>query len=72
MRELLTAEGYAQTKEKLRDLEDRLNGIERRTDLDREQLASVRRSYRMMIREYTQDLRMYEATQRKANAAATR
>ena len=33
MRELLTAEGYEQTREKLRDLETRLAEIEKRTDL---------------------------------------
>ena len=35
----LTAEGYEQTKEKLRDLETRLAEIQKRTDLDPEHLA---------------------------------
>jgi len=67
MRESLTAEGYEQTKEKLRDLETRLAEIEERTDLDPKRLASVRRSYKMMIREYLQDIKLYEARQAKQN-----
>jgi len=61
MTEILTKEGYEQTKGKLRDLETRLTEIEKRTDLDPEHLASVRRSYKMMIREYLQDIKIYEA-----------
>jgi hypothetical protein len=63
MSEVLTVEGYEQTKEKLRDLEMRLAKIEKRTDLDPKRLASVRRSYKMMIREYLQDIKLYEAKQ---------
>jgi BMFP domain-containing protein YqiC len=48
MTEILTAEGCEQTKEKLRDLERRLAELEKRTDLDPEHLASVRRSYKTM------------------------
>jgi hypothetical protein len=59
--EQLTAEGYEQTKEKLADLERRLAEIENRTDLDPEHLASVRRSYKMMMREYLQEIKLYEA-----------
>lgn len=61
MTETLTAEGYEQTKEKLRDLEIRLADIEKRTDLDPEHLASVRRSYKMILREFLQDIKLYEA-----------
>lgn len=61
MTELLTADGYVHTQDKLRDLQVRLAKLEQRTDLDREQLASVRRSYQMMMREFTQDMRLYEA-----------
>ena len=57
----LTADGYEQTKEKLRDLESRLAAIEKRTDLAPENLTSVRRSYKMMIREYLQEIKLYEA-----------
>jgi hypothetical protein len=42
MKEILSAEGYQQTKEKLADLQRRLVQIENRTDLDPEHLASVR------------------------------
>ena len=61
MTEVLTPEGYEQTKEKLRDLETRLAAIEKRTDLDAEHLASVRRSYKMMMREFLRDIKLYEA-----------
>ena len=63
MTETLTAEGYEQTKEKLADLERRLAEIEKRTDLDPEHLASVRRSYKMVMREYLQEIKLYEARQ---------
>jgi hypothetical protein len=61
MSEILTADGYEQTKEKLRDLENRLAEIEKRTDLTPDHSASVRRSYKMMMREYLQDIKLYEA-----------
>ena len=70
MIELLTAEGYEQTKEKLRDLETRLAEIEKRTDLDPEHLASIRRSYKMMLREFLQEIKLYEASQTKTHPAA--
>jgi len=61
MKENLTPEGYEQTKEKLHDLEVRLAEIEKRTDLDAEHLARVCRSYKMMMREFLQDIKLYEA-----------
>ncbi len=61
MTETLTPEGYEQTKEKLADLERRLVEIEKRTDLEPEHLISVRRSYKMMVREYLQEIKLYEA-----------
>jgi hypothetical protein len=61
MTETLTPEGYAQTKEKLADLERRLGEMERRTDLDPAHLASVRRSYRMIMRELLREIKLYEA-----------
>jgi hypothetical protein len=63
--EILTVAAYEQTKEKLRDLELRLAEIEKRRDLDTAHLASVRRSYKMMIREFLQDIKLYEARQLK-------
>jgi flagellar biosynthesis/type III secretory pathway protein FliH len=70
MSELLTAEGYEQTKEKLRDLETRLAEIEKRTDLAPAHLASVKRSYKTMIREFLQEIKLYEARQAKASPMA--
>jgi hypothetical protein len=70
MSELLTPEGYEQTQQKLRDLETRLAEIETRTDLDAEHLVSVRRSYQMMMREYLQDIKLYEARQAKQKPMA--
>jgi hypothetical protein len=61
MSEPLSPEGYDQTKEKLRDLERRLAELGNRTDLSPEHLASVRRSYRMMIRQYLEEIKVYEA-----------
>ena len=58
---ILTAEGYEQTKKKLRDLEIRLAELEKRTDLKAEHLASVRRSYKTMMSEFLQDIKLYEA-----------
>jgi hypothetical protein len=70
MTERLTAEGYEQTKEKLRDLQARLAEMEKRTDLTAEHLASVRRSYKMMMRQYLQEIKLYEASQTKHNPLA--
>jgi hypothetical protein len=61
MTEMLTPEGYEQTREKLAALERRLGEIEKRTDLTPEHLESVRRSYRMMMREYLREIKLYEA-----------
>ena len=63
MNDLLTADGYEQTKIKLRELETRLVEIEKRRDIDADRLASVRQSYKMMMREYLQDIKLYEAHQ---------
>jgi len=67
MTEILTPEGYEQTKAKLRDLESRFAEMEQRTDLDAEHLVSVRRSYKMMIREFLQEIKLYERKQAKPN-----
>jgi len=69
MIETLTAEGYEQTKEKLRALEMRLAEIEKRTDLTSDHLESVRRSYTMMMREYLKEIKLYEAKQGKNEPA---
>lgn len=70
MTEPLTAGGYEQTKNKLRDLETRLAAIDQRTDLDPKRLASVRRSYKMVMRKYLQEIKLYEARQAKQNPVA--
>jgi hypothetical protein len=70
MTEILTAEGYEQTKEKLGDLETRLAKLEQRTDLDPEHLAGVRRSYKMMMREFLRDIKLYEAKLGNQNPSA--
>jgi len=44
-----------------------VNQAEKRTDLDPEHLASVRQSYKMMMREFLQDINLYEAKQAKRN-----
>ena len=69
--ESLTAEGYEQTKEKLRDLETRLAEIEKRTDLGPDHLESVRRSYKMMMREFLQEIKLDEAKQGKTKPLAS-
>ena len=70
MTELLTSEGYQQTKEKLADLEGRLAEIEKRTDLDPQHLADVRRSYRTVMREYLREIKLYEAKHGQGSSAA--
>jgi hypothetical protein len=70
MNELLTTEGYELTKGKLRDLQNRLAEIEKRTDLDAKRLTSIRRSYTMMMREFLQDIKLYEAKHAKQNPVA--
>lgn len=62
MSEVLTAEGYDQTKAKLGDLQTRLAEIEKRTDLSPDHMTSVRRSYKMMMRQYLKEIKLYEAT----------
>ena len=61
MTEILTPEGYEQTKEKLADLEHRLGEIEKRTDLNPDHLENVRRSYRMIMRKFLREIKLYEA-----------
>ena len=65
MIETLTADGYEQTREKLRDLETRLAAIERRTDLKPDHLESVRKSYRMMMRDMLKEVKLYESRLRR-------
>ena len=70
MTELLTPEGYEQTREKLGELQLRLSHIEQRSDLAPLHLASVRRSYHAIIRELLQDMRLFEVHHAKPRDAA--
>jgi hypothetical protein len=62
MSDLLTPEGYEQTKAKLADLEKRLTDLEQRTDLSPVHLAETQHSYRKMMRKYLRDIKLYEAS----------
>ena len=62
MAEHLTTQGYEQSKAKLQDLQERLAQLEKRTDLVAEHVASVRRSYKVMMMELLRDIKLYEAT----------
>jgi BMFP domain-containing protein YqiC len=61
MNEELTAEGYEQTQEKLRKLQQRLAEIEARTDLAPARRATVARSYHAIMRQYLREIKLYES-----------
>ena len=61
MNEELTAEGYEQTREKLRNLQQRLAKIEARADLTPARRATVARSYHTMMRQYLREIKLYES-----------
>lgn len=61
MSRLLTPEGYAAAKEKYANMERRLAALEKRTDLQPEHFAAVRRSYLEMMRQYLRDIKLYKA-----------
>lgn len=66
MKEVLDQSAYEATKAKLQELESRLAEMKLRKDLTPDHLASVCRSYHMMIREYLQDIRLYETHVRRS------
>ena len=68
MTEILTSVGYQQTKDKLAKLEQRLMGLDHRTDLSREHLAAAQRSCKKMIAQYRREIKLYEATHGAASA----
>jgi hypothetical protein len=70
MTETLSPEGYEQTKAKLLDLEKRLSVLEARTDLSPEHLASVKRSYKMMMREFLREIKLFEARHASGNTSS--
>ena len=59
--EMLTPEAYAATKEKYANMQERLAALEKRTDLQPEHAAAVRKSYLDMMRHYLRDIKLYEA-----------
>ena len=61
MNEELTAEGYEQTRKKLRNLQQRLDEIEARADLTPARRATVARSYHAMMRQYLREIKLYES-----------
>jgi hypothetical protein len=70
MSELLTPEGYAATKEKYANMENRLAALAKRTDLQPQHAAEARRSYLDMMRQYLRDIKLYEAAMaRQSNQA---
>jgi hypothetical protein len=62
MTELLSPQGYEQTKAKLANLERRLAEIEARTDLPGKHRERVIRSYREMMQQYRREIKLYEGT----------
>jgi hypothetical protein len=61
MTESLTIAGYQQTKEKLSRLQQRLDNLERRTDLTTQHQSEARRSYQQMMSQYIREIKLYEA-----------
>ena len=69
MSELLTAEGYEQTKEKLRDLQRTWRRSETHGP-GSGAFGERSASYNSMIREYLQDIKLYEVKQAKPSTVA--
>lgn len=65
MTPLLTSAGYAQTKKKLAEMEERLAQLEARTKGKPKHFEEVRRSYGKMIGQYRREIKYYEATMSK-------
>lgn len=62
MKRLQTEQAYKQTKAKLADLKRRLSALESRTDLTSLHKSQALRSYRTMMRQYSRDIKLFEAT----------
>lgn len=74
MRERLTAEAYVQSKEKIRNLEARIETVERRTDINPSLIYRFVRSYRSFMKKLIADIEKYESHQellRRTNLAAS-
>ncbi len=61
MTEPMTHAGYLSTKQKLANMEARLAALRARTDLDPAHRAGVEQSYLDMMRQYSRELKLYEA-----------
>ena len=68
MTEPLTPTGYEQTKQKLANLERRLAGLDRRTNVSRQHLSEARRSCEQMIAQYRREIKLYEASHAESSA----
>jgi len=53
--------GYHQTRAKLAGMERRLKALEGRTDLTPEHRDATRRSYLEMMKQYSREIKLYEA-----------
>lgn len=62
MKRLQTEIAYEQTKAKLADLDRRLDALESRTDLSSLHKSQAVRSYRAMMRQYSRDIKLFEAS----------
>ena len=69
MTELLTLDGYEQTKEKLLALEERLARLASRTDVETSHREEAKRSYDSMIAQYRRELKLYEASHPEATTS---
>ena len=61
MTEILSSVGYEQTKEKLKELEQRLARLEHQTKLSEQHRDEARQSYGQMIAQYRREIKLYEA-----------
>jgi hypothetical protein len=66
----LNEAGYFQTRAKLEAMELRLKALEERDDLPPEHRSEARRSYLEMIRQYTREIKLYEAKHQPGRDAA--
>jgi hypothetical protein len=57
----LTLAGYQQTREKLANLEERLQRLQDRSDLSEQHKLEARRSCEQMIAQYRREIKRYEA-----------
>jgi hypothetical protein len=68
MSDVLTPEGYEQSKQKLSELELRRSRLADRVELNDAHLVEARRSYDRMIGQYRREIKLYEAVHPKTAA----